>query len=79
MKIKVRYFAVLRDRRGVGEELIETDVRTVRELVESLIRQHSLGLPPSLIRAAVNGSFANDGDKLSDGDEVVLLPPVSGG
>ena len=38
-----------------------------------------LGLDPSMVRAAVNGEFADDGHPLADGDEVVFVPPVAGG
>lgn len=31
------------------------------------------------IRLAVNGTYAADGDRVSPGDEVALIPPVAGG
>ena len=79
MRITVRYFAVLRDRAGRGEESITIAARTARELVDELIQLRSLGLPSPLIRIAINGSFADDLAELNDGDSVVLLPPVAGG
>ena len=79
ISVRVRYFAVLRDRAGVGEEPYETDAVTVRALVEELIVNRSLGLPSPLVRAALNGQFAADDDPITEGDELVLLPPVAGG
>ncbi len=79
MKVKVRYFAVLRDRAGVSDEVFETGPTTVRQLVDELISKRTLGLDSPLIRAAVNGRFAGDGEQLKEGDEVVLIPPVAGG
>ena len=79
MNVRVRYFAVLRDRRGLGEESISTDPVTARELADRLIVLHKLDLPPSLIRIAVNGEFVGDQHMLADGDSVVLMPPVAGG
>ena len=79
MKIRVRYFAVLRDRVGCSEELIDTECTTARQLAEDLIIARQLGLPSSLIRLAVNGSFVEGHTPLSEGDELLLLPPVAGG
>jgi len=79
MKIRVRYFAVLRDRAGVGEESVETSAATARELVDELIQTRHLELPSTLIRPAVNGQFVDDSVAIHDGDEVVLIPPVAGG
>lgn len=75
----VRYFAVLRERRGLAEEQFETAVDTVGELIQELIAHHSLGLPPSLIRAAKGTDFVEADTPLNDGDELVLIPPVAGG
>ena len=79
MRVIVRYFAVLRDRRGLGEESMQVDPMTVRELANQLTVQHKLDLPPSLIRIAVNGEFVDDQRALAEGDSVVLIPPVAGG
>lgn len=79
MKVHIRYFAVLRDRSGISEETIEVKFRSVRELIDELIVSRSLGLPSSLIRIALNGSFVDDQTLVKDGDEITLIPPVSGG
>lgn len=79
MKVTIRYFAVLRDRRGLDTDVIETEARTVGELAASLIETHSLGLPPALIRTAVNGSFVPEDTPLKEDDMIVLIPPVAGG
>jgi molybdopterin converting factor subunit 1 len=73
----VRYFAIFRERAGRDEERIETSVATVAGLYSEL--QPRLGLPPSMVRAAVNGEFADNEHLLKDGDEVVFVPPVAGG
>ena len=80
MTIHVRHFAVLRDRRGLAEEMLaDVAPQTVRHLIDYLIRVHQLDLPSSLIRPAVNGTFVIDDYALQDGDVVGLLPPVAGG
>lgn len=77
--IEVRYFAVLRDRRGLADEKVDAAGLTARALVDRLVERHGLGLPSPLIRVAVNGAFVDDGRVLADGDQVVLIPPVAGG
>ena len=79
MKVRVRYFAVLRDRAGVGEEVYETDATSAGALVNELILSRNLGLPATLIRPALNGHFVDDDATICDEDEVVLMPPVAGG
>lgn len=79
MTVRVRYFAVLRDRAGVADEAVETAATTARGLVDELIESRGLGLPSPLIRVAINGAFVADDMPLNEGDEVVLIPPVAGG
>ncbi|MBX7135358.1 MAG: MoaD/ThiS family protein [Fimbriimonadaceae bacterium] len=79
MRVKVRYFAVLRDRRGLAEETLELEGQTARQLADHLIGKHQLDLPSPLIRVAINGVFVADDTDIKDGDTVVLIPPVAGG
>ena len=81
MKIKVRYFAVLRERLGLEDETIELpEGTTVARAVDALADRHDAvaGLRQSC-RAAVNQAFVTLDEPLSDGDELVLVPPVAGG
>ncbi len=80
MRLKVLYFAHLRDLVGSGEESVETSASTIAALRPELERRHSVleGRWAS-IRFAKNEAFAADDEALSDGDVVALLPPVAGG
>ena len=78
-KIHVQYFAVLREQRGLGEEVIDTPARTPAELYKELQTRHRLTLPIGTLRFAVNDEFAEMDRALSDGDSVVFLTPVAGG
>lgn len=78
-RVTVRYFAVLRERRGLSEETVETTASTLGELLNELIAKHRLGLPLSLIRVAVGTDFAEANRELVDGMQLVLIPPVAGG
>jgi len=76
--VTVRYFAVLRDRRGVGEETLSTDCESIGDFICELVVKHQLDLAPALIRAAQDGSFVDDSTPIRDGAQIVLVPPVSG-
>jgi len=78
-RVTVRYFAVLRERRGLSEETVETTASTLGEFLTELIATHRLGLPISLIRVAVGTDFAENSQELKDGMHLVLIPPVAGG
>ena len=73
MTVVVRLFAGLRERAGWSRR--ELDVATVAEVWPAL----GLGDEPPGLLYAVNREYAEPGRELSDGDEVALIPPVSGG
>jgi molybdopterin synthase catalytic subunit len=72
--IKVRLFAGLRERAGYGERELE-GVERVGDVWAAL----ALGDEPEGLLYAVNRAYAEPGQELADGDEVALIPPVSGG
>ena len=81
MKVRVLYFASVRDIAGTTEETLELEAGTkTKDLLEALIRTHPelKGLEPSLA-ISVNQEYAARDAPLADGDEVALIPPVSGG
>jgi molybdopterin synthase catalytic subunit len=82
LRIKIKLFAGLREVIGGDlEERIEADTITVAELHRHL-EQSQPKLRPylSALAIAVNDEFVLDDDQLlQDGDEVALIPPVSGG
>ena len=74
MRVKVRLFAGLRERAGVAERELE-GVTRVSEVWAAL----GLGDEPEGLLYAVNRRYAEREHDLADGDEVALIPPVSGG
>lgn len=78
-RIRVQYFAVLREQRGAPEEEWATSAATPEELYDELRRQHGFSLAGDCVRAAINDEFAGPEARLKDGDRVVFLPPVAGG
>ena len=79
MRYKLLYFASLADRAGRSEEDRESSARNPRELYTEAMREHGFAFSTDRIRVAVNGSLAGWDQALSEGDEIVFLPPVSGG
>jgi MoaE-MoaD fusion protein len=73
MTVRVRLFAGLRERAGWSER--EIDAATVADVWRAL----ELGDEPAGLLYAVNKAYAERGQALADGDEVALIPPVSGG
>jgi molybdopterin synthase catalytic subunit/molybdopterin converting factor small subunit len=71
--VTVRLFAGLRERAGWSRREIEA--ATVADVWPAL----GLGEEPNGVLYAVNRSYASRDAALSDGDEVALIPPVSGG
>jgi len=72
--IRVRVFAGLRERAGWSEKELD-GVATVADVWREL----ELGDEPAGLLYAVNHEYAERDQALADGDEVALIPPVSGG
>jgi len=79
VRVKLLYFASLADRAGRSEEDRDTSARNPRDLYAEAAREHGFAFSVDRIRVAVNGSLVAWDHALSEGDEVVFLPPVSGG
>jgi molybdopterin synthase catalytic subunit/molybdopterin converting factor small subunit len=76
MRISVRLFAGLREQAGIRETSLDVaEGATVAEVWPLL----GLGDEPSGLLYAVNHEYAGRDVRLSDGDELALIPPVSGG
>lgn len=71
--VHVRLFAGLREQAGWSSR--EVEAATVADVWPAL----GLGDEPEGLLYAVNREYAERGQELRDGDEVALIPPVSGG
>jgi MoaE-MoaD fusion protein len=74
MRVTVRLFAGLRERAGVSRLELD-DVARVEDVWPKL----GLGEEPPGLLYAVNREYVSREQELADGDEVALIPPVSGG
>ena len=81
MQFDVRLFALYRER--AGSSIVTVDVpdgATVGILSDAVRALHPRLAPPEVrIVVAVNAEYADDDQALNPGDEVCLIPPVSGG
>jgi molybdopterin converting factor subunit 1 len=77
--IRVQYFALLRDQRGLADENLSTAADTPAAVYAELRFQHGLALTIEQLRVAVNAEFAAWDLPLRDGDTLVFIPPVAGG
>lgn len=76
MHVQVRLFAALRERAGSGSVELELQEGSVLGDVWPAL---GLGDEPPGLLFAVNRAYADRATRLSPGDEVALIPPVSGG
>ena len=81
MKVRLLFFAVLRDIAGTGEhELALAEGTTARDVWQSLRGTYAkladYTQPPMI---AINEEYAAPDDVLRDGDELAFIPPVAGG
>jgi molybdopterin synthase sulfur carrier subunit len=82
MRVRVLYFAAVRDLAGREEESVElpASVRTVADFAGWIPRHHlALAGRMTSVRIARNESFADDREALAEGDVLALIPPVAGG
>ena len=83
MQVQVLYFGVLREQMGRPEQQADLpDGASVADLLRVLHAQSSnanMGPIWQRLAVAVNREYAAASYMLRDGDEVALLPPVSGG
>lgn len=81
MKIKVMYFAQLREAAGMSEQTVElerpvTIGEFVRDFLDQPVFKKYKGLP---FLYAINGELARLDERIVDGATLAILPPVAGG
>jgi molybdopterin converting factor subunit 1 len=81
MNVRIKFFAILRERAGIGE--VSKDIApgsSVADLWHQLQKDYpKLDVPGIRLLYAVNQNYVGLDHQLNDNDEVVFVPPVSGG
>lgn len=78
--VQVKLFAQARDLAGCAVATLAQPIATIAQLRQQLARDVP-ALADLLARSAiaVNGAYASDDTVIEPGDEIALIPPVSGG
>ncbi len=77
--ITVRYFAMFREHAGLGEETLTIDASTAADVFSATRERHGSLEPTGHCKVAINDVMADWDSLISDGDTVLLFPPVAGG
>lgn len=78
MRVRVRFFAALREQMGARGERTVAPGATVGSLWRALVSDRpDLAAVP--VRFAVNEAYVDASHRLAENDEVAFFPPVSGG
>jgi len=79
MRVRLLYFASLRDAAGCEAEDVDPGEGSLAQLYDAARMRHGFALPRDRLRVARNGAFARWDDTAHEGDEIAFIPPVSGG
>jgi molybdopterin converting factor subunit 1 len=79
MKITILAFGVAKDIIGQTKVEVDTSESSVKDLREQLVVAYPGFEKLASLRLAVNEEYREDDFQLSEGDEVAIIPPVSGG
>jgi molybdopterin synthase catalytic subunit len=81
MRVAVKFFAIIRDRAGIAETTLEVPHDATVATAATALAGKFPGIEPFLARSAfaVNQSYVERTTPLRDGDELAVIPPVSGG
>ena len=83
--MKVKYFAWVRERIGIDEEMVEppATVRTVDDLISWLSQRGETYAyafeKPKVIRAAIDHTHVKPDAVISGAREIAFFPPMTGG
>jgi molybdopterin converting factor subunit 1 len=81
MRVRIRYFASLREAAGVADETLELPDGASAGQARALLaeRRAALAAPLASCMAAINQRYVTADTPLAENDELVFIPPVGGG
>ena len=79
IELQAEYFAAFREQAGCSSEPVRTAAGTVAELYAEVAAKHGFLDSMTRCKVAINDQMADWDATVSDGDTVLLFPPVAGG
>ena len=83
MRVQVLYFSWVREKVGVSKETIDTEAKTVADLILELCvkdERYKLAFSnPDVIRVALDQELADLSSSMTAIKEVAFFPPMTGG
>jgi molybdopterin synthase sulfur carrier subunit len=77
MKVKVKFFASLREQVGIESATVDVGPgATAAEVWRGAVGDRPM---PANLLVAVNMEYSDSGHQVAEGDEVAFFPPVTGG
>jgi molybdopterin converting factor subunit 1 len=78
-KYRVKAFGITKEILNSREKIVEVRGQTVADLRVELLKNYPALAALRSLMIAVNNVYADDTTSLQEGDEIALIPPVSGG
>lgn len=78
-KITIYYYARLSEITNCRKEIINTSFTTPKEIYDELLYKYIFPFATNEINIAINNKISTWNSVLNDGDEIIFIPPVSGG
>lgn len=81
MNVRLKLFSLARDLAGFSEQVVDLGRNPRAGEVLAYLAEHNpeFGAWRASIRLAVNEEYVSNEHPLNEGDEVAVIPPVSGG
>jgi len=81
MIVTIRFFSVLREAFGAGVAEVELEEGTTGDHLIAMLADNNdtFSSLKDVVRLAVNDVYVDNSGVLSDGDDVAVITPVSGG
>ncbi len=81
MKVQASYYAMLREIAGIDHDFYDLpDGSTVEALMAAVAARHpGIGERRKHLAVVSGSAYVNSGYRLSEGEDISLIPPVSGG
>lgn len=77
-RVRIEYFAILREHVGKSAEELQTEAGTAGELYNELADRYAFP-QMSHMKVAINEEFGDWDAALAEGDSIAFIPPVAGG